>query len=304
MVVRAVKRMRSWPPINRPATTLARSVARVLSLQPEFLPRHLHRVGSVSCTLPDRNVIRLWSRGDDWVSNQLFWFGWRGYEPESVPAFAALAAESAVILDVGAYVGFYSVVAGRANPRAQVHAFEPMPAIYARLEQNIALNELTNVAAHRVALGPSAGTSTFYYLAETELPTSSSLSPSFTTASGLQEREVAVTTLDRFAAENPSRPIGLIKLDTETTEPEVLRGGRELLQRDRPHILCEVLAGKGTAHQLEECLDGLRYNYYLLTAEGPRKRERIDAHPQYLNYLFTRLDPESLQMRIDRWMGK
>jgi len=128
------KRVRGWPPLNYVATSVARGITSTIGWQPEFLPRHLHKVGNVRCALPNGTAIELWSRGDDWVSNRLVWFGFRGYEPESVSVFAALARTSPVTLDVGSYVGFYSLVAARMNPSSAIHAFEPMPVIFARLQ--------------------------------------------------------------------------------------------------------------------------------------------------------------------------
>jgi Methyltransferase FkbM domain len=37
--------------------------------------------------------------------------------------------------------------------------------------------------------------------------------------------------------------VDLVKIDTETTEPAVIRGMARTLARDRPDVVCEVLAG-------------------------------------------------------------
>ena len=59
-------------------------------------------------------------------------------------------------IDVGANVGFYSVLVGRENPACRVLSFEPVPANIAALRRNLKLN---NVAAevHDVAVSDVAG---------------------------------------------------------------------------------------------------------------------------------------------------
>src|SRR5262245_54920135 len=107
--------------------------------------KHLHRIGIVQSTLPNGRTLRLWCKADDWVSNLVYWRGWKGYEPETVSLFFRLATRARVTIDVGAYVGFFSLLAGHANTSGLVYAFEPMLDPLERLRKNVSLNELTNV---------------------------------------------------------------------------------------------------------------------------------------------------------------
>jgi hypothetical protein len=61
-----------------------------------------HRVGHAAAQLPNGRTVHLWSRGDDWVSNQVFWRRWAGYEPETSPIFFRAAQRAAATIDVGA----------------------------------------------------------------------------------------------------------------------------------------------------------------------------------------------------------
>src|SRR4051812_31722330 len=108
--------------------------------------------------------MRLWSRGDDWISNQVFWRGWSGYEPETTPLFFDLAREADVVLDVGAYVGFFTVLAGLANPRARVFAFEPMPDNVERLRAHVELNGLDRVEVVAAAVSAVDGEAPIFHL--------------------------------------------------------------------------------------------------------------------------------------------
>jgi len=142
-----------------------------------FVVRHLHRAGTACCRLPNGRVLKLWSRGDDWVCTQIYWKGFAGYEPETVPVFLRLATSARVIFDVGAYVGFYTVLAALTNPAARVYAFEPHTNAYERLLRNVRINHLANVECLRVAVGESEGASELF-CGPGRLPTSSSLSAS------------------------------------------------------------------------------------------------------------------------------
>jgi hypothetical protein len=107
-----------------------------------------------------------------------------------------------------------------------------------------------------------------------------------------------VITLDSFIRDRGLTKVDLIKIDTEGTEPQVLRGMGETLRRDRPTIICEVLKGFGTERELQEMLCHYGYRYYLLTRDGPTLRETIEGQPddrwELRNYLFTTLGPDEV----------
>jgi FkbM family methyltransferase len=290
-----LNRLRYTQPFNWLATSATRAILLATGLHSELVIKHLHRVGNVACRLPNGRQVKLWSHADDWVSNQIFWRGWQGYEPETVPLFFRLAARSEVTIDVGAYVGFFTLLAAHANLAGRVFAFEPLPSVYRRLQSNVALNLVPNVECVAAAVGAQEGTAEFYHV-DVELPTSSSLSYDFMSwdkslEPNLQRTPVPVVKLDDFVIARKLKRVDLLKIDTESTEPDVLRGALTLLRQYHPTIICEVLRGRGSESDLEELLRPLGYRFYLLTPQGPEPRERIEGHPEWLNYLFTTLDP-------------
>jgi FkbM family methyltransferase len=231
--------------------------------------------------------MRLWSRGDDWVSNQVFWRGWDGYEPETTPIFFRLAERASVTVDIGAHVGFHTVLAGLANPAGRVFAFEPMPAALMRLRRHVQLNQLENADVVAAAVAAETGQAEFFHT-EVQLPCSASLDEAFMSWHA-DSRPMTVRTicLDEFLAERGVARVDLVKLDIETGEPDALRGMRHMLARDHPPIVCEVLPVDGVAERLEEELRPLGYEYHHLTPGGPLRRDRIVPDPTYTNYLFS-----------------
>jgi FkbM family methyltransferase len=243
-------------------------------------------------------VLRLWSKADDWVSNQVFWKGWDGYEPETARVFFALAARSRVTLDVGAYVGYYAILAALANPRATVQAFEPHPEIFERLKLNIALNCLSNVICVRAAAAEADGHAELFHVS-TSMPTSSSMSLDFMRSAGeLRRSTVQVVTLDRILRERKLEHLDLVKMDTESTEPKVIAGMADSLRRFRPALVCEVLPACGVEAALSALLEPLGYQDYLLTSQGPVPQEVIAADPRWFNHLFTTLGPSELEAAL------
>jgi FkbM family methyltransferase len=280
-----LKRLRASQAFNHVATTAVRGFLRIWGLRSEAVIQHLHRFGNVEGTLPNGRTLRLWSQADDWVSNQVFWRSWDGYEPETVPLFFRLAASAQVTFDVGAFVGYFSLLAGHANPDGRVFAFEPLPDVYARLFENVRRNGLSNVQCVNAAVGEVAGDADFFHVPG-GMQTSSSLSYEFMKPAGqLETTRVKVITLDDFVRENAIECVDLLKIDTESTEPQVLSGMAKTLRRDTPLIVCEVL-GRGSERALEELLAPLGYRFYNLTPSGPVRCDRIVGHPEWLNYLF------------------
>lgn len=296
----SIKKLRSSQPFNRLATSGAKTLFSFAGKQPEFLIKYLHRIDLVESKLPNGKILKLNSKGDDWVSNQVFWRGWQGYEPETIPLFYKLAEKSAVTFDVGSYVGFFTLLAAHANPNARVFAFEPMPAIYQRLVQHIDLNSLKNVTATFGAVGSEEGEAEFFHVEGFDLPTSSSLSFEFVkNTEHITSKKVKVFQIDKFARENGVERIDLMKVDTETTEPDVLIGSKGLLSKHQPDIICEVLAGRAEGRKLKEILSPFGYDFYLLTPDGAIKKDEIEGHPDFLNYLFTKKTSEELAKLYD-----
>ena len=288
-LTQVLKRLRAVPAVNMALTHAVRAPMRMLGVQSEFVIKHLPHAGVTTMTLPGKRRARLWSRGDDWVSNQVFWRGWDGYEPEMATLFWRLATAASVTLDVGAHVGFYAILAAIANQGGSVFAFEPLPPVFERLQHNVAMNRLQNVTALRQAAGAVDGWAPFFHLPGI-VPCSSSLSESFMHSHPvLESLPVSVVRLDTFAREHRVAAIDLVKLDTETTEPDVLIGMGALLADNRPDIFCEVLR-RSDADALTSILQPLGYSFYLLTDAGPERRWQVTAHQLWRNHLFTPRD--------------
>ncbi len=275
--------------LQRLAHALIRTVGNAAGLQSELV-----RMGTVRVELPNGKTLALWTRGDDWISNCVYWKGWTGYEPETSRIFFPLSTLAKVTIDVGAYIGFYALLAAHANPKGQIFAFEPVPKTYQRLLTNIDLNGVSNIESVGCAVGDYEGITEFY-CGTSDLSLVSGRCRDFTGSFGdVRTMSVPLITLDTYLAKNHVARVDLIKIDTETTEDQVLRGMLQTLKRDHPHIICEVHHAKGVEPSLEEILEPLGYRYYLLTPEGPKLRNRLAGNREWVNYLFTTVEIRDL----------
>lgn len=284
----ALKRARASQPFNSVASTAFRGVSNVFGIHSEFIVKHLPRLGIVRSQLPNGRVLKMISEGDEWVPNQVFWRGWDGYEKGSPTVFYNLAERASVVFDVGAHVGFYSLLAALANPQSRVFAFEPVEATHKRLCTNVSLNGLEGIVQpHKAALGEVDGPVRFYR-PEGSIPCSAGMCADFYKPWEESFFPIEVRSIrgDTFVEENEIKHLDLMKLDTESTEAQVLRGMANTIERDRPAILCEVLSGHGLEPELESFLLPLGYRFYLLKTDGPELRAHIEGDPHNLNYLF------------------
>jgi len=286
----ALKRVRSSQPINQISTSLLRGFSNATGWKPKGLISHLPRVGVIDVRLPNGHVMKMVSDGEDWIPTQLFWHGWLGYEPEVTSIFYKLTRDVRVVFDVGAYVGFFSLLAAIGQPQSRIIALEPLERIHSRLSRNVSLNGLNNIDCIQAAAGKERTQQEFYYPDDIS-PVASSLRSDLLLATMSAEKikhvSVQVETLDDVAARLNLGPVDLIKMDTERTEHEVLEGSKVILERDRPAIICEVWPDANNSQLLESMLIPLGYRFYHLLPDGPQHSERIIGDVNALNYLFT-----------------
>lgn len=144
---------------------------------------------------------------------------------------AAWATPVTTIFDVGANVGETSLELHKRFPLARVLAFEPHPATYERLRGNV---EGKGIVPFNIALGRTSGSAELFVYRFSTLNSLIEDAPYAVRFGETATPEpVTVSTLDEFCAENEIATIELLKIDTEGTDLDVLRGGSRLLRAGR-----------------------------------------------------------------------
>ena len=213
----------------------------------------------------------------------------RCWEPHVMAFLTRTLQPDSVFVDVGANLGYFTVLCARMAGR--VVAFEPGPAIRAYCARNVELNELTNVELHPYALWHEDTTLRFKI-------DSSCLGSSAVVVSGDEAlEEVRAATLDglvrRGCVHLPR--LDVLKMDIEGAEMSALRGMRDTLVRCRPGIIMEVnrpaLASLDTSlDEVWAFLKGLEYDIRAFEHWSEREPIRMSS----LDDLKTACPPDSL----------
>jgi len=207
-------------------------------------------------------------RGKRWLSTSATHGCWLGtYEIELQRLIHAAVKPGQVFYDVGANVGFFSLLASAAvAPLGQVIAFEPLPRNLELLRANLALNDVRNVLIHEAAVADCPGHARF----------TDDASPSMgrmTTDEGITVPTVAI---DDLVAAGTLPPPDVIKMDIEGAESLALAGAHDTLLQHRPLLYlsthgfrqheacCSFLEKLGYTIRLRR--DGARDGQYELVA--------------------------------------
>lgn len=209
--------------------------------------------------------LRLASFSRNYLSFELFWRGLDYYEPLTATLARTLAAPAGLFVDVGANIGFHSLMLASVRPRLDIIAFEPHPELHALLRANVAANRADLIAVEPVALSDREDRRPFY-LNRSHM--SASLEANFDPAhAGVVT--VPVTTLDAYLARRGGAPGRfLLKVDVEGHESALLAGAHTTLRACRPDIIME--AATPLAPELVETLRSSGYRFRQITDEGLR----------------------------------
>ena len=191
---------------------------------------------------------RLYSSMEDDHFQSAFLRHLEGWEDEALATWANLIKKDETAIDVGAYLGVYSIL-GASMGANLVLAYEPNPFTASRLQENIDLNHLSaSIRIRNVALANSSVES-FLIVPKGRKLSSGAMLNSLKTSENEdrlknweQIAKVKLVKLDddiRLLA-NPLK-ISVIKIDAEGSEMDVLKGAQKTLVTHRPNLIIELL---------------------------------------------------------------
>jgi FkbM family methyltransferase len=198
-------------------------------------------------------------------------------EREQTAAFVSSVREGDVFFDIGANVGYYSILGSRiVGPRGKVFAIEPAIANIAALYRHVTLNRAANVSIVTAACSDRLSLAVFQsgvnsatgHLAEraAEGPQSSLRSP------------VPTLTVDAIVQETDAVP-DVLKIDVEGAELSVLRGAEVTLRQSRPIVFLSTHSDALRSSCLR-FLEELGYVWRPLGAEKHQASEFLARHSE------------------------
>jgi FkbM family methyltransferase len=204
-------------------------------------------------------------RGKKWIlgsQRHAFWLG--GYEPQMQALMARELKKGCTFYDIGANVGFYTLLGSFCVAPGSVFAFEPLPANVEFLKRHLAINQVQNVRVFQLAISDEIGTAKF----RVEPTGAMGQLDSFGSVN------VNMSTIDTLLASREILPPDCIKMDIEGTECKALTGARECFQQYKP-VLFLATHGKEIHDRCCDLLRSWKYEVEIIMKEAEDRSEMI-----------------------------
>lgn len=179
-------------------------------------------------------------------------------EGEVESALLDLLHPGATVFDIGANIGWFSLLAARrVGPAGRVIAFEPSIPNAAMAKRNAAVNHLQNLTVVPAAVGDRDGWASF--------SADSSLKGKVTDDG---EVIVPILSLDSWLVETGEAPPDVLKIDVESAEASVLRGMSETMRAAKLTLIIEL---HGTNDEVADLLDAAGYTHHPIDHAAPTR---------------------------------
>lgn len=196
----------------------------------------------------------------------------------------------AVCLDIGANIGYFTMLLARVAIAGSVHAFEPISLNAALLSASIELNGFSNIIVNQCAVG--AYTGDIFFSEASDSAYSSILDTKRKPLN--RTRRVPLITLDKYLDQSDVKRVDFLKADVEGAEGLVVAGASKLLSDEtrRPQlVLLELfdknlrVFGTSVANVLEE-MTKFGYQPFVITDDETTIPFTDELKTRYYNILF------------------
>ena len=249
-------------------------------------------LASLSKVLADDPVVRLDEfRGNFVIGAESDLFRRIVYRQAYETGLARLVADrvdhSRDVIDVGANIGFYSVLFAKLiHGDRRVLAVEPVPDALSRLRRNLSRNGVSEKVVVVEGIATDCAGKSFMNVIPGKEEYSSSGALVHPSALRLDHHQLEVNafTLDELVGKFELNP-GLIKIDVEGGEHKVINGAAETLRRFQPTLIMESSdpllkeQGSSAASLISQCR---KFGYTVLDAHDPQSPP---DHKQYTELL-------------------
>ena len=229
----------------------------------------------------------------DHIQQQLFWYGY--YEKELGDLVKKIVRLNDVFIDIGANIGYFSLLSATISSSVKVISFEPVKDIFQKMKENFSINDCKNIEAINAAVGEINELRELFVSDADNLGMSSFHQPE--NYSGRKEKVEVVVIDDWFNTSGLSK-IDLIKLDIEGSELAALKGMKGVLEKQKPVLLVEInpetLSLFGLKpHDIFNYLKQLNFGGFLISDDGVSEYLNSDEISQTVNILFIHDDKKS-----------
>jgi len=221
------------------------------------------------------------------MQRQLFWYGY--YERPVEMAIKKMLRPGSVFIDIGANIGYFSIMAARQCSSCTVVAFEPVKELFEEMKANILLNDIPNIIPLDYAAGDKEEERTIFLSGSENRGMSSLQKPENYMG---KTQQVKVVSIDEWFSRSGLKKVDLIKIDVEGNEPAVLKGMESVIKKFRPVLIMEVnpetlLLFKWTVRDIDLLVREMGYESKLLTNKGAAKNVDLAGIRMQVNVLLT-----------------
>lgn len=195
-----------------------------------------------------------------------------------------LGSADGLFVDVGVNLGQTLIQLRQIDRERPYLGFEPNPDCLHYVHALIRRNGYAHVQLLAVGLGETTGVLSLYLPPGRSTDSTATLIKDLRPDRDYDARNVPIFNEDHLVGLIGDRKLGVVKVDVEGAEPEVFKGIRNSLDKDRPAVLCEVLFTdrKGdldaSATRNAELMSILRgINYRVLQIRKSDDYQRISA---------------------------
>jgi len=150
-----------------------------------------------------------------------------------------------VFYDIGANVGFFTVIGARlVGAAGRVYAFEPVPENAAAVRRNVQLNAFQNVVVLEKAVSRMGGQGELWVA---EYSGGSALATAVPPPDTVGTMLVDLVAIDDLVAQKELEPPAVVKIDVEGAELDVLKGMTKTIQAYKPSLIYEIDDGDAAA---------------------------------------------------------
>ena len=201
----------------------------------------------------------------------------RQWEPVVTKWILSHLKDGDIALDIGANIGWFTLLMARAVGSGQVWAFEPESSFRERLIQHIESNKISNVFVMSFAVSDGRTPQMFCI---------KNGPPFYSSANCYPEGDATATIADTIALDEwfDGNRLDMLKIDVDGCEDQVLLGGQMTIIECQPRIAIEV-AGRDTVGLLEELGYGMKWERAMQVVTSQNIDTIIDRANPTINLL-------------------
>lgn len=236
----------------------------------------------------------------DLRSSAIETLNFQDYEKADSKMMLNLISDGDTIFDIGANMGWYSILFSRLFRSSQIHSFEPVPNTFNVFAKNILLNNATNIIHNNFGLSDSIRDEKIFFYPE---GSGNASLQNLSESDSAEEILCSFVTLDEYLSDNGCS-VDFLKCDVEGAELLVFNGAESSLLKYQPIVFSEILRkwSKKFNYDPNDIFNKFRsMGYIVFTSRDGNLFEFIEMNEETTETNFFFLHPEKHSKLIDSY---